>query len=60
MMCIWLNTIESVFFHHTGNSVRGFAGGAVHTVAQACDGIQVYPQTGNFNAGLFTLYGLKK
>jgi len=40
---------------------RGNAGGGVHTVAQACDGIQlVLNGTGNISAGKFTLYGLKK
>jgi len=53
-------TIESIFFHHTGNSVRGYAGGGVFTSTSSCDGIFIYPQTGNFNAGVFTLYGLKK
>ena len=38
----------------------GSQGGAVHTVAQACDGIQFYHHNGNINGGTFTLYGLKK
>ena len=40
---------------------RGNAGGGVHTVAQACDGIQIILNgAGNISAGTFTLYGLKK
>ena len=35
-------------------------GGGVHTVAQACDGIQFYVSSGNKDNGTFTLYGLKK
>ena len=38
----------------------GSQGGAVHTVAQACDGIQFYHNNGNINGGTFKLYGLKK
>ena len=53
-------TIEGVGYHNTGNSVRGLIGGGVHTVAQSCDGIHFLNSAGNFNAGNFTLYGLKK
>ncbi len=38
----------------------GSQGGAVHTVAQACNGIQFYHHNGNINGGTFTLYGIKK
>ena len=38
----------------------GSQGGAVHKVAQACDGIQFYPNNGNINGGTFSLYGIKK
>ncbi len=42
------------------NGVLGMQGGGVHTVAQACDGIQWLGTGGNTTAGTFTLYGLKK
>ena len=42
------------------NGVLGMQGGGVHTVAQACDGIQWLGSGGNTTAGTFTLYGLKK
>ena len=38
----------------------GSQGGAVHTVAQACDGIQFFHHNGDINGGTFSLYGLKK
>ena len=34
----------------------GSQGGAVHTVAQACDGVQFYLNSGNITSGTFTLY----
>jgi hypothetical protein len=40
---------------------RGNQGGAVHTVASASDGINVFLSTGgNIDSGEFKLYGLKK
>tara|TARA_B100001939_G_C16611106_1_gene475135 strand:+ start:108 stop:605 length:498 start_codon:yes stop_codon:yes gene_type:complete len=36
--------------------LQGINGGGVHTVAQSCDGIHIYPSSGNFSAGTFTLY----
>ena len=47
-------TIESTF---SGN---GFAGGGVFTSTSSCNGIQFILSTGNYEAGTFTLYGLKK
>ena len=38
----------------------GPQGGGVHTVAQACDGVQLFQLAGNITAGTFTLYGLAK
>ena len=38
----------------------GNQGGWVHTVAQSCDGVQIYSENGNIDNGTFTLYGLKK
>lgn len=52
-------TIETSAFIFTGVH-RGFSGGAVNTVAQACDGIEFSIQLSNIASGTFTLYGLKK
>ena len=41
-------------------AVYGRQGGGVHTVAQACDGIQFLFISGYNFTGTFTLYGLKK
>lgn len=49
-------TIETLGYHNTGNSVRGFVGGGVFTSSSNCNGIFIYPQTGNFTAGTFTLF----
>ena len=49
-------TIETLGYHNTGNTVRGFVGGGVFTSSSNCNGIFIYPQTGNFTAGTFTLY----
>tara|TARA_B100001939_G_scaffold175754_1_gene151331 strand:+ start:680 stop:1204 length:525 start_codon:yes stop_codon:yes gene_type:complete len=39
----------------------GRAGGFVHTVAQACDGVNIFcVSSANIDSGTFTLYGLKK
>ena len=40
--------------------LAGNQGGGVHTVAQACDGIQFLFSSGNITSGTFTLYALKK
>jgi len=42
------------------NLLIGAQGGGVHTVASASDGIYFYYNADNINAGVFTLYGLKK
>jgi hypothetical protein len=52
-------TVEFSGSNSAGNN-HGAQGGFVHTVAQACDGIQFYFSSGNISAGTFTLYGLKK
>jgi len=44
----------------SASELQGLQGGAVHTVAQASDGIQIFVNTGNIDNGTFTLYGLKK
>ena len=36
------------------------SGGGVHTVAQACDGLQFFVTSGNIDSGTFKLYGIKK
>ena len=38
----------------------GLQGGFIHTVAQSCDGLYFFPDSGNIDNGTFTLYGLKK
>jgi len=43
-----------------GSVLKGNQGGFVHTVAQACDGIQFFFSSGNIASGKFTLFGLKK
>jgi len=45
---------------NNASEIAGNMGGAVLTVAQACDGIQFSASTGNIASGTFTLYGLKK
>tara|TARA_R100000149_G_C5835083_1_gene109185 strand:- start:13 stop:534 length:522 start_codon:yes stop_codon:yes gene_type:complete len=49
---------EAMLSYHP--TLFGSQGGAVHTVAQACDGIQFYHHNGDINGGTFKLYGLKK
>lgn len=46
---------ESVAFD-SGGKLAGFSGGAVHTVAQANDGINFFYNAGNITGGTFTLY----
>jgi hypothetical protein len=57
-------TIESSHFQSTVHSVRGFAGGFVHTVASASDGVFIsfdnFASGSTIETGTFTLYGLKK
>jgi hypothetical protein len=48
----------SAFYY--GQSVAGYQGGAVLTVAQATNGIQFFMTSGNIASGTFTLYGLAK
>ena len=40
--------------------LSGLQGGFVHTVAQSCDGLYFFPDSGNIDNGKFTLFGLKK
>jgi hypothetical protein len=57
-------TVESNHLQATVDSVRGFQGGFVHTVASASDGIQIsannWASGSTLEAGEFKLYGLKK
>jgi hypothetical protein len=54
-------TIEEAHFQQNENSVRGFQGGFVHTVASASDGVFIALDSGNnYTAGTFKLYGIKK
>jgi hypothetical protein len=52
-------TVENTL-READTNLRGIQGGYVHTVAQACDGIQFFYASGNIASGTFTLYGLKK
>jgi hypothetical protein len=53
-------TTEPVYAVFNGN-LSGHTGGAVLTVAQACDGVEFFLESSDtFEAGTFTLYGLKK
>ena len=52
-------TVESTMRDRSAILV-GEQGGAVHTVAQACDGLNFDMSSGNIASGTFTLYGLKK
>ena len=50
-------TFETTGFYDTATDfLGGHQGGGVHTVAQACDGIQFFSATGNITGGTFTLY----
>ena len=54
-------TKESSNFDDRGTvTLNGSQGGAVHTVAQSCDGIQFFASTDNIAGGTFKLYGIKK
>jgi len=48
-------TLEENGRDASGNQL-GFQGGIVHTVTQACDGIQFFQSSGNIASGTFTLY----
>ena len=58
----------SEYSHHTEEGASydyqpaavGVTGGGTLTVAEAHVGITFFPESGNFTAGTFTLYGLKK
>jgi hypothetical protein len=52
-------TEEETMRSYTGLLI-GNQGGGVLTVAQACDGIQFFFESGNIDSAVFTLYGLKK
>ena len=53
-------TWENATFNHQPQ-LYGAQGGNVHTVAQACNGIQFFGDIGNIQTGSqFVLYGLKK
>jgi hypothetical protein len=53
-------TNEAVDFRYN-SELFGRQGGFVHTVAQACDGVNIFCISGaNIDSGTFTLYGLKK
>ena len=55
----WTN--ENTMFWSGSSNLLGQQGGAVHTVAQACDGVQFLASgSSNLESGTFTLYGLKK
>ena len=50
-------TIEEAHFQQTQNTVYGFQGGFVHTVASASNGVFIALDSGNnYTAGTFTLY----
>ena len=51
------NTVDNCFFWSGSNEFAGYAGGSVHTVAEANDGIQFLTDSGRtITAGTFTLY----
>ena len=52
-------TLESTEKIASG-ALQGIGGGGVHTVGQACDGLQFYTSDGNYTSGSFVLYGIKK
>ena len=52
-------TYETTYMQQTPQHY-GRQGSAVHTVAQACDGINFSFASGNIHSGTFKLYGLKK
>jgi len=53
-------TVEMTI-RESDTTLKAQQGGYVHTVAQACDGVQFFYASGNINTGAkFTLYGLKK
>ena len=52
-------TLEETLLTNSAG-LAGWQGGGVHTVAQACDGLNLFFDLGNIASGTFTLYGLKK
>jgi hypothetical protein len=52
-------TVESAIRDEV-DRLFGIAGGFVHTVASASDGVNIFVASGNMTGGTFTLYGLKK
>jgi len=54
-----LHTKENVEFNSTPE-LLGQQGGGVFTSASSVDGINFFMDSGNIDAGTFTLYGLKK
>ena len=52
-------TLEEVSLRQANNT-HGNQGGWIHTVAQACNGMQFFMESGNITAGTFKLYGLVK
>ncbi len=53
-------TMEITSSDNANPTLKGRQGGAVHTVASASDGIQIFPNSGNITSGSFSLYGLAK
>ena len=51
--------LEAGFRNHSGN-LYGNAGGGVHDVTEANDGIHFYYESGNIASGVFRLYSLEK
>tara|TARA_Y100000004_G_C8719883_1_gene329641 strand:- start:12 stop:545 length:534 start_codon:yes stop_codon:yes gene_type:complete len=60
------NASEYSFITHESEAInsdanlRGRMGGAILTIAEAHNGMQIFFSTGNVTSGTFTLYGLKK
>ena len=54
-------TAETSERNQSSGLLVGVTGGGVHTVAQACDGIEFFfSNSSTFSSGSFVLYGLKK
>ena len=54
-------TIDSAHFQYNDDAGRGFAGGFIHTVAEANNGVLIKTNGGNnITNGRFTLFGIKK
>ena len=53
-------TVDNCHFWSGSNEFAGYAGGSVHTVAEANDGIQFLTDSGRtFTAGTFTLFKIQ-